>query len=174
LLDSNPYCIKCHKCCIGTEMILLPSDIERIERHGYRGFYEFRDGFYRLRNVDGRCVFLRSGRCSIYEIRPLGCRVYPLIIVGEGVVEVDSFCPLSRRIPCEEIVEGVEELKRFVEELEFAYGYSVNRALFESSSKRLVETYCGSEKSDQRRSARSPVAGTASKSHHEDSALQPR
>jgi len=155
-------------------MILLPSDIERIERHGCRGFYEFRDGFYRLRNVDGRCMFLRSGRCGIYEVRPLGCRVYPLVIVGEGVVEVDNFCPLLRRIPCEEIVKGVEELKKFVEELESFYGYRVDRALLEASSRKLIEMYCGSEKLGQRRSARSSIAGTASESHHGDSALQPR
>lgn len=52
------------------------------------------------RRSDGGCVFLTySGnlpRCSIYPIRPIACRLFPLIPVGNRL-KVDPFCPgLSR------------------------------------------------------------------------------
>jgi len=90
-------CIKCGICCAPTEMELLPDDIERIESLGYRfeDFAEVRDdGTVRLRNVDGHCVFYdpASRSCKIYEHRPIGCRLYPVIYV-DGSVGVDKLCP---------------------------------------------------------------------------------
>ncbi len=92
----------CSRCCLGTQMELSKSDIERITRLGYK-LEDFAvrgaDGRYRLKNVNGRCVFLgEDGRCKIYEHRPLGCRLYPVVCVeGEGL-GVDSECPLSRMV----------------------------------------------------------------------------
>ncbi len=94
--------IRCHKCCIETMMELSESDIERIAGLGYR-IEDFavkgEDGVYRLRNVNGHCVFLTAeGKCSIYEHRPLGCRLYPVVCVeGEGL-GVDQECPLAYRV----------------------------------------------------------------------------
>jgi Fe-S-cluster containining protein len=57
---------------------------------------EKRGNRYWLRRRDGACVFLtRSGnlpRCTIYSIRPVACRLYPLIPVGNSM-KVDPFCP---------------------------------------------------------------------------------
>jgi Fe-S-cluster containining protein len=52
------------------------------------------------RRGDGACVFLRYEgnlpRCSIYDIRPVACRLYPLIPSGTSL-KVDPLCPgLSR------------------------------------------------------------------------------
>ncbi len=85
-------------------MPLTEEDIERLEALGYRR-EEFAvrgpDGVWRLRNVDGHCVFLdpSTGRCRVYPHRPMGCRLYPLVYVpGEGVT-VDPECPLASTIP---------------------------------------------------------------------------
>ena len=54
------------------------------------------DRLWLKRNPDGACVFLTySGglpRCSIYSIRPVACRLYPLIPSGNSL-KVDPFCP---------------------------------------------------------------------------------
>jgi Fe-S-cluster containining protein len=34
-----------------------------------------------LRTVDAKCYFYESGRCTIYEARPLDCRLFPFDIV---------------------------------------------------------------------------------------------
>jgi Fe-S-cluster containining protein len=49
------------------------------------------------------CPFLHKNQCSIYDIRPFVCIVYPLDqsgvdISGEKMVGLDPFCPEARRI----------------------------------------------------------------------------
>ena len=63
-----------------------------IERRGNRSWLKRRPG--------GACVFLKYEgklpRCSIYDIRPTACRLYPLIPSGMRL-KVDPLCPgLSR------------------------------------------------------------------------------
>jgi len=48
------------------------------------------------RRADGACIFLKyegdKPRCSIYSIRPVACRLYPLIPSGTRL-RVDPLCP---------------------------------------------------------------------------------
>ena len=84
-----PYTDKCFECCLETEMALSEKDITRIEDLGYEisDFLEEKDGFMILKNIDGRCFFLKGKLCSIYDDRPQGCRFYPLIYD----LEIDNF-----------------------------------------------------------------------------------
>lgn len=79
-------------------MSLTKADVCRLERAGHRDFCDLGvDGALRLRNVDGRCVFLAGGRCAAYAERPDGCVLYPLIWFtadGEpGEAGLHEFCP---------------------------------------------------------------------------------
>lgn len=121
---ARGYCLKCGLCCRDTEMVLTPSDLRRIEALGYvkREFTVFRRGFYRLRNVDGKCFFYRDGKCIIYEYRPLGCSMYPIVIEVENCeVTVDELCPLARETKREELAKAREFIKRVLEELRLTY-----------------------------------------------------
>ena len=87
----------CHDCCLGTEMPLSRRDVERLEARGHdpRDFTLAEDGFTFLANVDDRCYFLGDdGRCTEYDHRPEGCRLYPLVLDEEmaGFV-MDRVCP---------------------------------------------------------------------------------
>ncbi|HVL88314.1 MAG TPA: YkgJ family cysteine cluster protein [Candidatus Thermoplasmatota archaeon] len=86
----------CSACCRDTEMPLSAADVARLEsatRRPASDFAQTRDGLLRLRNVAGACVFLRQGRCSVYDARPEGCRLYPFVWAqGEGVRR-DADCP---------------------------------------------------------------------------------
>lgn len=103
-----------------TEMVLTPSDIERLELLGYRrGEFAVYDGrFHRLRNVDGRCFFYRDGRCVVYDYRPIGCSLYPIVIdpESEGVV-VDRFCPLAGETKLAELARAAKLTRRILNEL---------------------------------------------------------
>jgi Fe-S-cluster containining protein len=98
LLSSGIPCTvhNCVKCCIETRMPLSRIDIERISRQGYR-FKDFvvkRKRERRLKNRNGRCVFLRDNRCIIYSFRPEGCRLYPLVYnESYRKVVVHDLCP---------------------------------------------------------------------------------
>ena len=41
---------------------------------------------------DGSCIFLKDNLCTIYPVRPMTCRVFPLRVVG-----IVKDCPLSKR-----------------------------------------------------------------------------
>lgn len=92
----------CYHCCLETEMLLTQEDLDRIKKLGYN-VEEFTlhtkmtDGFYQLKNVESIpgmiCFFLSdNGKCTIYENRPHGCRLYPLILnleTNETMIDFD-------------------------------------------------------------------------------------
>jgi Fe-S-cluster containining protein len=94
-------CSHCGLCCEETEMMLSEADIDRLERLGYKrpNFVRYDGhGFARLKNRQGFCVFydVEKRRCRIYEHRPLGCRLYP-VIYGEQAL-VDALCPMRATV----------------------------------------------------------------------------
>ncbi len=87
----------CTECCLETEMPLTRTDVERLAGLGHdpAAFTLVEDGFTFLTNVEGRCYFLdHEGRCSAYEDRPKGCRLYPLVL-SEDMADfrLDRLCP---------------------------------------------------------------------------------
>jgi Fe-S-cluster containining protein len=93
---SNPcFDHDCHICCLNTRMTLTEADRARLEAVGHRDFFIVNEGDdLQLLNVDSHCVFLADGRCSVYDDRPEGCRIYPLILdLSVDRVLRDAFCP---------------------------------------------------------------------------------
>ncbi len=88
-------------------MELSSEDIERLEETGYRldEFAVVDDDVTRLRNVDKKCYFynMSERKCRVYESRPLGCYLYPVVYLeGEGAV-VDRLCPMWETISEQEL-----------------------------------------------------------------------
>ena len=84
------------KCCINTSMLLSNIDIENIEQIGYNRYYFTRSkkGWLKLKNKYGKCVFHNGKVCIIYDNRPEGCMLYPLIFNSENKsAAVDEDCP---------------------------------------------------------------------------------
>lgn len=87
---------KCIQCCLDTNMLLSHRDIERIKRLGFdtNFFVTERDGWLQLKNQDGHCVFHDGVKCLIYEHRPEGCQLYPIIFDEENNCAIlDEECP---------------------------------------------------------------------------------
>lgn len=86
-------------------MPLTNADIARIESLGHRraDFMQLDDESVPvLLNRDGHCVFLgNDGRCGIYEHRPAGCRLYPLVWDRDlgKVIRDDLICPYTKEFP---------------------------------------------------------------------------
>ena len=90
-------CTNCGVCCTETEMILSKKDIKRLMDRGYnqKQFVRYdKQGYATLKNRDGYCIFydLTNRRCSEYEYRPSGCRVYPVIVDEDVGVVLDTIC----------------------------------------------------------------------------------
>jgi Fe-S-cluster containining protein len=79
-------------------MTLTEADVERLEATGCRDFFCVNDDDdLQLVNVDGHCIFLVDGRCSVHDDRPEGCRLYPLILdLSVDRVVLDAFCPWAK------------------------------------------------------------------------------
>jgi len=81
-------------------MILSNADIERLEKAGYnrQKFVRYdKHGLAKLKNRKEFCVFydVQKCRCKIYEHRPLGCRIYPVIYSEQEGIVVDDLCPMK-------------------------------------------------------------------------------
>jgi uncharacterized protein len=100
---SNP-CLetKCYQCCKETNMLLSYQDIETIEKKGYEKsfFVKEHDGWLELKNANGRCVFHNGDKCTLYENRPQGCRLYPVVYETDSKSAIiDSECPQKQYFP---------------------------------------------------------------------------
>ncbi|MBE8539282.1 YkgJ family cysteine cluster protein [Geoglobus acetivorans] len=113
----------CHECCVETEMQLSERDLKRIESLGYdrNDFSVEVDGVRILRNIDGKCLFLKDGQCSIYDSRPLGCRLYPVVYdVDKKRAVVHDFCPSAAEIPVSKIKRVERTLIKHIKDI---YGF---------------------------------------------------
>jgi Fe-S-cluster containining protein len=94
-------CCRCGTCCLETEMLLSTKDIERLKKKGYSIEFFSRldeEGYIVLRNQNGHCVFfdVKMRKCKVYDIRPIGCRLYPIIFDESKGVIVDEVCPSNK------------------------------------------------------------------------------
>jgi Fe-S-cluster containining protein len=110
-------CSHCGVCCTETEMLLSKKDIKRLKERGFnqKQFARFdQQGYATLKNRDGYCVFYDRSkhRCSVYEDRPSGCRVYPVILDEDKGIVLDSICQSRSSItPQEKHVKGKRVMK---------------------------------------------------------------
>ncbi len=105
MLDINNICKNCGICCLNTEMIITNEDINRIENLNMlnlkrKDFSYTNDGFNYLKNIDHHCIFLdnfskaEKNICKIYENRPKGCQIYPMIYnLNNNCCILDEECP---------------------------------------------------------------------------------
>jgi len=102
-------------------MILTTQDIYRLLNLGipWNSFVEYRDGHYRLKNVDKHCVFLdpTSGKCLIYNFRPLGCRIYPIIYDRDKGFLIDERCPAKDTISVREYNSKIQVLAKLLRDI---------------------------------------------------------
>jgi len=123
-------CSHCGICCEKTEMLLSNADVERLEKAGYnrQKFMRYdKHGFARLRNRHGFCVFydVVKCRCTIYEHRPLGCRIYPIIYSEQEGIVVDGLCPMKNTVS---EIELKRKGKRVIELLQRMDNEATSRA----------------------------------------------
>lgn len=143
---TSSFCRSCGVCCRATEMVLLSEDAERLEQLGYRreDFAVESGGLLRLRNVGGYCYFYdrATGLCRVYEHRPLGCRLYPLVFDEARGVLLDPECPLSSFFAgdCSQLRAALPALRVALEALRREYGTSYDKQLFVQSSKKLLSS----------------------------------
>ena len=97
-------CDRCGLCCGDTKqktrhILLLESEAEKIRSHTGRLVTDFsvkvndHDPYvYEMKkSSEGKCVFLKDSRCSIYPVRPLICMFYPFELKFNEDKEMHNF-----------------------------------------------------------------------------------
>lgn len=101
-------------------MLLSKNDIEKIQKIGYsiNFFVRKEKGFLKLKNKNGRCVFHNGKICLIYDNRPEGCKLYPLIFnkIFQSAM-VDDECLFKDGFRFNK--KDVNQLYRLVKQIEF-------------------------------------------------------
>lgn len=108
LLISRVKCGSCTKCCstnpYGNPIETMNQEAKiLVQKYGPNNFIQYDD----VLQIKVPCGFLdSSGRCSIYEDRPLVCVLYPFQYGagdedGNGLLAMASDCPEAQRIVLE-------------------------------------------------------------------------
>lgn len=116
-------CFRCGICCQETEMLLSNEDIERLEREGYcREFFTSlnKEGYVKLSNTSGHCVFYDANnhQCKVYAVRPLGCRLFPVILVEATGIRVDNICPAKVKFEDKTIAERGRKVLKLLDTID--------------------------------------------------------
>jgi Fe-S-cluster containining protein len=111
---ARDFCNGCdRRCC--SRPVVLPEEREAIVKAAGMGFlkrrrlFERRDGYYILRGEI--CPLLKDGKCSVEEVRPLNCRIFPLALEHTGKAAewaLSPECPECHNVPYE-FVEAAKE-----------------------------------------------------------------
>jgi hypothetical protein len=105
-------------------MMLSDADVKCLEKIGYdrqKFVRQDRHGFIRLRNRHGFCVFynVERGCCKIYERRPLGCRIYPIMCDKQERIILDDLCPMTSTISKIELKRKGKKLMNLLERIDY-------------------------------------------------------
>lgn len=103
MVNLGDYCKTCSLCC--KYPLVLPKERERIIKKARLGLlkqrlFKRRGGYFILERDP--CPFLKNGKCSIEEIKPLCCRLFPLVLSPEGGKfswAISDECPLGDKVP---------------------------------------------------------------------------
>jgi Fe-S-cluster containining protein len=93
--------------------------VKRIEKLGFKrgDFTVEAESETRLKNLAKSCFFLKDDKCRIYENRPEGCRIYPLVYdVDTHKFVFDEVCPHANEFKATR--EDKDRLKRLIRRLE--------------------------------------------------------
>ena len=127
------FCARCpshSNCCVRVKPngqisppILLGEEIAAIAKHSNESpeaFSETREGSDETRAMKPShhgCYFYRDGKCSIYQVRPLDCRLFPIDIMEKSNgsivwIAYTQVCPVKF-----DIASCLEKAKRLLPEL---------------------------------------------------------
>ena len=104
--DTKDVCSDCgNHCCKLGGVVATKNEIDAITERGYPDYFvKLSKDVYGLDwGNDGSCVYLNDLGCSIYHVRPLGCRMFPVVQTRNHDVILVK-CPLVSYLSDDEIL----------------------------------------------------------------------
>ncbi len=125
MLEKTFECLHCGECCVSPQINLTVGDIVRITDYGKKNFFKLEPFFNPSSpmifdvelGLKMPCKFRKKGRCSIYNERPLNCRLFPFwVIAGVKKEEIPEYIgPEHRCVKKRHEHLKKEDIERFKE-----------------------------------------------------------
>lgn len=107
MIMSSDFCDSCDKrCCFQASPCLTSAERNRILKATGKDLFKRVQGSYFPRLINGACAFFSEGRCTINEIKPMDCRIFPVVRGRDGMF-IDAYCPEHGEIPAGDMAEMV-------------------------------------------------------------------
>ncbi len=112
-------CTACANCCRVATTQVSERDVERLARYFRLSVAEFRaqytveseeEGPILKRNENG-CVFLEGNLCSVYDVRPGTCELFPHLVKGSGSLISRMWHMPDRAVYCPIVFNTLEQFK---------------------------------------------------------------
>ena len=109
--NSKDICTACGGlCCKLGGVIATQNEIDVIIHRGLTSYFiEIENGIYGIDwGEDGTCPYFENNRCSIHAVRPLGCRLFPVVqTLSREILLVE--CPLAAHLS-EKVVQNRKKI----------------------------------------------------------------
>ncbi len=73
-------CLMCGECCKKYVVPLTKEEVVNFSLIFGRQVIDFSGKKPTLRRINGKCIFLKNGKCSIQELKPKACKLWPFIV----------------------------------------------------------------------------------------------
>lgn len=112
-------CTSCANCCRVATTQLTERDVERLAKYfrlsvaAFEASYTIAtpdEGRILKRNENG-CVFLDGTLCSVYEVRPHTCELFPHLVKGAGSLLSRMWHMADRAVYCPIVYNTLEKFK---------------------------------------------------------------
>lgn len=83
-------CSLSQKCCSCFDKINAPTlnknEVNKIIKsiNEYSFYDKVSENIFQLKTINNECIFYKNGKCSIYDNRPIDCRLYPYDVIKDG------------------------------------------------------------------------------------------
>lgn len=112
-------CTACANCCRLATTQVSERDVERLAKHFGMSTGAFQERYTAESQEEGRilkrdgngCVFLEGNLCSVYEVRPQTCELFPHLVKGAGSILSRMWHMPDRAVYCPIVYNTLEEFK---------------------------------------------------------------
>jgi Fe-S-cluster containining protein len=108
LENIKNVCVKCRaKCCYFGGPTMTKQEKERILKAGFKDYFIPCREYFDVRTKKGKCPYLKNSLCSIHDVRPDSCKVWPVFakIVGGKRKYMLFNCPLTPHLSKNDILK---------------------------------------------------------------------
>lgn len=89
-------CDRCCKCCTEMPIHLNDEALERLAKLDGDALFDKLDDNEVDNYLKSPCPYLKGDTCTIYEIKPTACRMFPFVVIRP--VPTLQLCPMGKRI----------------------------------------------------------------------------